>query len=123
MVRCYDDLSHLLWGLEGLPLTVSSVQGAHPVLRYTEVRHKRTGTLSAGDPTSAPLTQYSPLQLLTLGTPSPNSNPRPVPQLFIFHRYSHQLRSGQPTLSMSTYESGPHYCPGLTSPAQPMWSP
>ncbi|XP_077004029.1 nucleolar protein 6 [Tamandua tetradactyla] len=36
-VRCYDDLSHLLWGLEGLPLTVSAVQGAHPVLRYTEV--------------------------------------------------------------------------------------
>lgn len=37
-VRCYDDLSRLLWGLEGLPLTVSAVQGAHPVLRYTEVR-------------------------------------------------------------------------------------
>ncbi|XP_007948870.2 nucleolar protein 6 [Orycteropus afer afer] len=36
-VRCYDDLSHLLWGLEGLPLTVSAVQGVHPVLRYTEV--------------------------------------------------------------------------------------
>ncbi|XP_058157972.1 nucleolar protein 6 isoform X2 [Dasypus novemcinctus] len=36
-VRCYDDLSHQLWGLEGLPLTVSAVQGAHPVLRYTEV--------------------------------------------------------------------------------------
>ncbi|XP_027625610.1 nucleolar protein 6 isoform X2 [Tupaia chinensis] len=36
-VRCYDDLSRLLWGLEGLPLTVSAVQGAHPVLRYTEV--------------------------------------------------------------------------------------
>ncbi|XP_060055255.1 nucleolar protein 6 isoform X2 [Erinaceus europaeus] len=37
VVRCYDDLSRLLWGLEGLPLTVSAVQGAHPVLRYTEV--------------------------------------------------------------------------------------
>uniref|UniRef100_A0A096MKG2 Nucleolar protein 6 n=1 Tax=Rattus norvegicus TaxID=10116 RepID=A0A096MKG2_RAT len=36
-VRCYDDLSRLLWGLEDLPLTVSAVQGAHPVLRYTEV--------------------------------------------------------------------------------------
>ncbi|ELR51092.1 Nucleolar protein 6 [Bos mutus] len=36
-VRCYDDLSRLLWGLDGLPLTVSAVQGAHPVLRYTEV--------------------------------------------------------------------------------------
>ncbi|XP_011835415.1 PREDICTED: nucleolar protein 6 isoform X2 [Mandrillus leucophaeus] len=36
-VCCYDDLSRLLWGLEGLPLTVSAVQGAHPVLRYTEV--------------------------------------------------------------------------------------
>uniref|UniRef100_G3SVB9 Nucleolar protein 6 n=1 Tax=Loxodonta africana TaxID=9785 RepID=G3SVB9_LOXAF len=36
-VRCYDDLSRLLWGLEGLPLTVSAVQGIHPVLRYTEV--------------------------------------------------------------------------------------
>lgn len=36
-VRSYDDLSRLLWGLEGLPLTVSAVQGAHPVLRYTEV--------------------------------------------------------------------------------------
>ncbi|XP_004600255.2 nucleolar protein 6 [Sorex araneus] len=36
-VRCYDDLSHLLWGLKELPLTVSAVQGAHPVLRYTEV--------------------------------------------------------------------------------------
>ncbi|KAM8802879.1 nucleolar protein 6 [Rhynchonycteris naso] len=37
VVRCYDELSRLLWGLEGLPLTVSAVQGAHPVLRYTEV--------------------------------------------------------------------------------------
>ncbi|XP_019589872.2 nucleolar protein 6 [Rhinolophus sinicus] len=36
-VRSYDDLSRLLWGLEDLPLTVSAVQGAHPVLRYTEV--------------------------------------------------------------------------------------
>lgn len=36
-VRSYDNLSRLLWGLEGLPLTVSAVQGAHPVLRYTEV--------------------------------------------------------------------------------------
>lgn len=46
-VRCYDDLSRLLWGLEGLPLTVSAVQGAHPVLRYTEVRRKGQGALSA----------------------------------------------------------------------------
>ncbi|KAM5183507.1 nucleolar protein 6 isoform 1-T2 [Callospermophilus lateralis] len=36
-ICCYDDLSRMLWGLEGLPLTVSAVQGAHPVLRYTEV--------------------------------------------------------------------------------------
>ncbi|XP_006898604.1 PREDICTED: nucleolar protein 6 [Elephantulus edwardii] len=37
VVRCYDDLSRLLWGLEGLPLTVSAVQGVHAALRYTEV--------------------------------------------------------------------------------------
>lgn len=46
-VCCYDDLSRLLWGLEGLPLTVSAVQGAHPVLRYTEVRCNGAGDLSA----------------------------------------------------------------------------
>ena len=39
-MRCYDDLSRLLWGLDGLPLTVCAVQGAHPVLRYTEVRSR-----------------------------------------------------------------------------------
>ena len=56
--RCYDDLSRMLWGLEGLPLTVSAVQGAHPVLRYTEVRYK--GSLFRwGTPTSAPFTRYS----------------------------------------------------------------
>ncbi|KAH0627778.1 hypothetical protein JD844_008114 [Phrynosoma platyrhinos] len=37
LVRSYDDLSRKLWNLEGLPLTVTSVQGAHPALRYTDV--------------------------------------------------------------------------------------
>ncbi|XP_033020116.1 nucleolar protein 6 [Lacerta agilis] len=37
VVRSYDDLSRKLWKLEGLPLTVTSVQGAHPALRYTDV--------------------------------------------------------------------------------------
>ncbi|XP_077202809.1 nucleolar protein 6-like [Paroedura picta] len=36
-VRSYDDLSRKLWNLEGLPLTVTAVQGAHPALRYTDV--------------------------------------------------------------------------------------
>ncbi|XP_067320780.1 nucleolar protein 6 isoform X2 [Anolis sagrei] len=37
LIRSYDDLSRKLWNLEGLPLTVTSVQGAHPALRYTDV--------------------------------------------------------------------------------------
>ncbi|KAJ7335150.1 hypothetical protein JRQ81_013091, partial [Phrynocephalus forsythii] len=37
LVRSYDDLSRKLWNLEGLPLTVTAVQGAHPALRYTDV--------------------------------------------------------------------------------------
>ncbi|XP_056141122.1 nucleolar protein 6 [Lampris incognitus] len=37
VVQSYDDLSRKLWGLEGLPLTITSVQGAHPALRYTQV--------------------------------------------------------------------------------------
>ncbi|KAM9096445.1 nucleolar protein 6 [Sarcophilus harrisii] len=37
VVRSYDHLSRQLWGLKGLPLTVTSVQGAHPALRYTDV--------------------------------------------------------------------------------------
>ncbi|XP_061469328.1 nucleolar protein 6 isoform X2 [Rhineura floridana] len=37
VVRSYDDLSRKLWNLEGLPLTVTAVQGAHPALRYTDV--------------------------------------------------------------------------------------
>ncbi|XP_064421100.1 nucleolar protein 6 isoform X2 [Latimeria chalumnae] len=37
VVRSYDDLSRKLWNLEGLPLNVTSVQGTHPALRYTDV--------------------------------------------------------------------------------------
>ncbi|XP_062984381.1 nucleolar protein 6 [Elgaria multicarinata webbii] len=37
LVRSYDDLSRKLWNLEGLPLTVTAVQGAHPALRFTDV--------------------------------------------------------------------------------------
>ncbi|XP_001365176.3 nucleolar protein 6 isoform X1 [Monodelphis domestica] len=37
VVRSYDHLSRQLWSLKGLPLTVSSVQGAHAALRYTAV--------------------------------------------------------------------------------------
>ncbi|XP_074851941.1 nucleolar protein 6 [Carettochelys insculpta] len=37
IVRSYDDLSRKLWSLEGLPLTVTAVQGTHPALRYTDV--------------------------------------------------------------------------------------
>ncbi|NWZ30687.1 NOL6 protein, partial [Asarcornis scutulata] len=37
IVCSYDDLSRKLWNLEGLPLTVTAVQGVHPALRYTDV--------------------------------------------------------------------------------------
>uniref|UniRef100_H3CDV3 Nucleolar protein 6 n=1 Tax=Tetraodon nigroviridis TaxID=99883 RepID=H3CDV3_TETNG len=37
VVKSYDDLSRKLWQLEGLPLSVTAVQGAHPALRYTQV--------------------------------------------------------------------------------------
>ncbi|KAI5088223.1 nucleolar protein 6 [Silurus meridionalis] len=37
VVQCFDDLSRKLWQLEGLPLSITSVQGAHPALRYTQV--------------------------------------------------------------------------------------
>ncbi|XP_051895991.1 nucleolar protein 6 [Pristis pectinata] len=37
VVKSYDDLSRKLWNLNGLPLTVTSVQGTHPVFRYTDV--------------------------------------------------------------------------------------
>ncbi|XP_058491620.1 nucleolar protein 6 [Solea solea] len=37
VVQAYDDLSRKLWQLEGLPLSITSVQGAHPALRYTQV--------------------------------------------------------------------------------------
>ncbi|KAJ8380561.1 hypothetical protein SKAU_G00013390 [Synaphobranchus kaupii] len=37
VVQSYDDLSRKLWQLEGLPLSVTAVQGAHPALRYTQV--------------------------------------------------------------------------------------
>ncbi|KAF3695903.1 Nucleolar protein 6 [Channa argus] len=37
VVQSYDDLSRKLWRQEGLPLTITSVQGAHPALRYTQV--------------------------------------------------------------------------------------
>ncbi|KAM6470906.1 nucleolar protein 6 [Liasis olivaceus] len=36
LTRSYDDLSRKLWNLEGMPLTVTAVQGAHPALRYTD---------------------------------------------------------------------------------------
>ncbi|XP_063051087.1 nucleolar protein 6 [Engraulis encrasicolus] len=37
VVQSYDDLSRKLWQLEDLPLSITSVQGAHPALRYTQV--------------------------------------------------------------------------------------
>lgn len=37
VIQSYDDLSRKLWQLEGLPLSITSVQGAHPALRYTQV--------------------------------------------------------------------------------------
>ncbi|XP_075439397.1 nucleolar protein 6 isoform X2 [Ascaphus truei] len=37
IVKSYDDLSRKIWNLEDLPLTVTSVQGTHPSLRYTDV--------------------------------------------------------------------------------------
>ncbi|XP_069780228.1 nucleolar protein 6 [Narcine bancroftii] len=37
IVKSYDDLSRKLWNLKGLPLTVTSVQGTHPVFRYTDL--------------------------------------------------------------------------------------
>uniref|UniRef100_A0A673CPX8 Nucleolar protein 6 n=1 Tax=Sphaeramia orbicularis TaxID=375764 RepID=A0A673CPX8_9TELE len=37
VVQSFDDLSRKLWKLEGLPLSITSVQGAHPALRYTQV--------------------------------------------------------------------------------------
>ncbi|XP_075042504.1 nucleolar protein 6 isoform X2 [Mixophyes fleayi] len=37
VVQSYDDLSRKLWNLEDLPLTITSVQGTHPSLRYTDV--------------------------------------------------------------------------------------
>ncbi|TNM89755.1 hypothetical protein fugu_003989 [Takifugu bimaculatus] len=37
VVQSYDDLSRKLWQLEGLPLSITAVQGAHPSLRYTQV--------------------------------------------------------------------------------------
>ncbi|XP_065110286.1 nucleolar protein 6 [Paramisgurnus dabryanus] len=37
VVQAYDDLSRKLWQLEGLPLSITSVQGAHQALRCTQV--------------------------------------------------------------------------------------
>ncbi|XP_029019148.2 nucleolar protein 6 [Betta splendens] len=37
VVQSYDDLSRKLWRMEDLPLSITSVQGAHPALRYTQV--------------------------------------------------------------------------------------
>ncbi|XP_072288566.1 nucleolar protein 6 [Eucyclogobius newberryi] len=37
VVQSFDDLSRKLWQLEGLPLAITSVQGAHPALRCTQV--------------------------------------------------------------------------------------
>lgn len=39
VVQSYDDLSRKLWQLEGLPLSITAVQGAHPALRYTQVSY------------------------------------------------------------------------------------
>lgn len=72
-VCCYDDLSRLLWGLEGLPLTVSAVQGAHPVLRYTEVWYKEALYTSL----SVPQLCFSPLCFLPLDTLNPTCLPQP----------------------------------------------
>ena len=38
VVQSYDDLSRKLWRLEDLPLSITAVQGAHPALRYTQVK-------------------------------------------------------------------------------------
>ena len=35
VICSYDDLSHKLWNLKGLPLT--AMQGIHPALRYTDM--------------------------------------------------------------------------------------
>ncbi|CAF91374.1 unnamed protein product, partial [Tetraodon nigroviridis] len=45
VVKSYDDLSRKLWQLEGLPLSVTAVQGAHPALRYTQVKFHALKTL------------------------------------------------------------------------------
>uniref|UniRef100_A0A3B4DB22 Nucleolar protein 6 n=1 Tax=Pygocentrus nattereri TaxID=42514 RepID=A0A3B4DB22_PYGNA len=37
VIQSFDDLSRKLWQLDGLPLSITSVQGAHPALRYTQV--------------------------------------------------------------------------------------
>uniref|UniRef100_A0A671KPG3 Nucleolar protein 6 n=1 Tax=Sinocyclocheilus anshuiensis TaxID=1608454 RepID=A0A671KPG3_9TELE len=37
VVQSYDDLSKKLWQLKDLPLSITSVQGAHQALRYTQV--------------------------------------------------------------------------------------
>ncbi|OCT56411.1 hypothetical protein XELAEV_18000142mg [Xenopus laevis] len=37
IIQSYDDLSRKLWNLNDLPLTITSVQGTHPCLRYTDV--------------------------------------------------------------------------------------
>lgn len=72
-MRCYDDLSRLLWGLDGLPRPVCRA-GAHPVLRYTEVRSREPFPL--GDTPSASPIQFSPFQL-----PS-SSSASLLPQVF-----------------------------------------
>lgn len=38
VVQSFDDLSRKLWRMEGLPLSITAVQGAHPALRYTQVK-------------------------------------------------------------------------------------
>ncbi|XP_057214658.1 nucleolar protein 6 isoform X2 [Triplophysa rosa] len=37
VIQAYEDLSRKLWQLEGLPLSITSVQGAHQVIRCTQV--------------------------------------------------------------------------------------
>lgn len=48
IVCSYDDLSRKLWNLEGLPLTVTAVQGVHPALRYTDVSVPGHGPCGGG---------------------------------------------------------------------------
>lgn len=54
VVQSYDDLSRKLWRLEDLPLSITSVQGAHPALRYTQVSTPPPTHKPATNTTKAP---------------------------------------------------------------------